>query len=422
METNITKSKNSSTFPTFNIDPSRSAPWMFAFIIWLATSVFFLAPLWSEPTLAVQNDDYWSMSEYFHSLGPYPFSHFGPGFPFLIYLLRSIGIGMLGVVIIQKVAIAFTGIALYHLGRTIGLKPIISLCAATAFTVFPVVQAHSSLFLTETFYLLFSSIGVATVFHQIKKHSDSSLAWLTLGYSVLGIAALIRGNAMILLIGCLIIGLFTILPKRKIFIAGIIAIIPILSWSALNWYWYGHFKLSSSGDAAVATSIIGPVMAKETGMVFTAEPEIWFKTDELKRYDNLFELSSDAREIAINYAIERPLPVIIGNIKGWFHGLLGPGEANFRHLFGSSSSNAYTILSLMVRGILLIGLIGFFVIGGHRQQTAFAFFVCVMLVAHLLTTGAAGHSRFGYPIDAFSVLALAFFLQHLFYRKFYRKN
>ena len=417
METNITKSKNNLTFPTFIVDPSRSAPWIFAFIIWLTVSVFFLTPLWFEPTLAIQNDNYWNMSEYFHSLGPYPFSHFGPGFPFLIYLLRSIGIDMLGVVIIQKIIVAFTGIALYHLGRTIGLKPIISLCAATAFTVFPVVQAYSSIFVTETFYLLLSSIGVAIIFRQIKKHSDPSLVWLILGYSALGIAALVRGNAVMLLIGCIVIGLFTTLPRHKILIAGIIAIIPILSWSALNWHWYGHFKLSSSGDAAVATSIIGPVMIERTGMVQRAEPEIWFSSDELKRYDNLFELSNDARKIAIDYAMKHPLPVIVGNVKGWFHGLLGPGEANFRYLFGSPSSNTYTVLSFMVRGALLIGLIGFFVIGGYRQQTAFAVFLCVMLAAHLLTAGAAGHSRFGYPIDAFSVLALAFFLQHLFYRK-----
>ena len=175
METNITKSKSNLAFPTFIVDPSRSAPWILAFIIWLTVSVFFLTPLWFEPTLAIQNDNYWNMSEYFHSLGPYPFSHFGPGFPFLIYLLRSIRIDMLGVVIIQKIAVAFTGIALYYLGRTIGLKPIISLCAATAFTVFPIVQAYSSIFVTETFYLLLSSIGVAIIFRQIKKHSDPSL-------------------------------------------------------------------------------------------------------------------------------------------------------------------------------------------------------------------------------------------------------
>ena len=134
-------------------------------------------------------------------------------------------------------------------------------------------------------------------------------------------------------------------------------------------------------------------MIERTGMVQRAEPEIWFSSDELKRYDNLFELSNDARKIAIDYAMKHPLPVIVGNVKGWFHGLLGPGEANFRYLFGSPSSNTYTVLSFMVRGALLIGLIGFFVIGGYRQQTAFAVFLCVMLAAHLLTAGAAGHSR-----------------------------
>lgn len=399
-------------FPALGLNPHWTIAIAVAFSLWLLVSFVFVIPLWSQPTLAMQNDDYWLISEWFGSNEPYPYSHFGPGFPCLIYLFRSIGFDMFGMVVILKIAIGLTGIALYHLGRAIGLHQIISFIAASAFTIFPVVQVYSSLFLSETLYLLLTSTALAIIFRQIQHKDNSSVGWLVLGYSLLGIATLVRVNAMLVFAGCLIIGSFA-LPWRKIVIAGVIAMIPILGWSALNWHWYGHFKFTSSADSAIATSIVGPVMIKETGIGHQAMPEIWFEPDEAKRYDNLFVLSNDARDEAIDYALKHPVSVIVGNIKGWFNSLVGADKSKFQRLFSEASSNFWTGLALIVRCILALGLIGFFIIGGHRDQLAFSAFLCVMLIAHLVTGGAAGHARFGYPIDAFSVLALAFFVQNI---------
>lgn len=401
-------------FPALGLNSRWAIAIAIAFSLWLLVSFVFVIPLWSQPTLAIQSDDYWLMSEWFSTNGPYPYSHFGPGFPYLIHLFRSIGFDMFGMVVILKIAIGLTGIALYHLGRAIGLHQIISFIAASAFTIFPVVQVYSSLLLAETLYLLLTSIALAVIFRQIQLKDNSSVGWLVLGYSILGIATLVRVNAMVVFVGCLIIGLFT-LSWRKIIVVGVIAVIPILSWSAMNWHWYGHFKFTSSADSAIATSIIGPVMIKETGIEHRAMPEIWFEPNEIKQYNNnLFNLSNDARDEAIDYALEHPISVIVGNIKGWFNSLVGADKSKFQRLFGEQlSSDFWTGLALIVRCVLALGLVGFFIIGGHRYQLAFSAFLCVMLIAHLVTGGAAGHARFGYPIDAFSVLALAFFVQNI---------
>ena len=401
-------------FPANATRSGQGLPWILAFSGWLVMSAVFLVPLWSQPTLAVRGDDYWQMSEWFASSGsfldrPYPHSHFGPGYPLLIHLLRTAGVGMFGLAVLQKLMVAVTGIALYRLGRTLGLAPMIALAAAAAFTIFPVVQANSSLFFAETFYLMLSSIAVATLFGQIKRRGGASPGWLLLGYGLLGAAALVRGNALVLLAGCAVIGVFT-LPWRKLVIPVAIAALPILGWSALNWHWYGYFKPTSAGDAALAAVIVGPVMTAREGRPRVAGPEAWIDGPWQARYANLFELAQDTRRMAVEYAKTHPGPVLLGNVQGWFKGLLGPAKADLSGLLGGQWP-AWTGLSLAVRGVLLAGMLGFFVAGGLRQQPAFAAFLCVMLAAHILAAGAAGYSRFGFPVDAFSVLALALFLQ-----------
>ena len=64
--------------------------------------------------------------------------------------MRSMGIGMFGVAVILKLMVAITGIAIYKLGRALGLTSTIAFCAATAYTIFPVTQVFSSSFFFGT--------------------------------------------------------------------------------------------------------------------------------------------------------------------------------------------------------------------------------------------------------------------------------
>ncbi|MGE0798197.1 MAG: hypothetical protein AB7G13_19315 [Lautropia sp.] len=376
-----------------------------AIALWALVSLAFLVPVWQTPTLAIRGDDYWAMSEWFAALGPYPHSYFGPGFPLIIHLLRGAGITLFGLIVVQKLMVGLTGLVLYRLGRLLGLSELAAIAAAGAYTIFPVVQANSSLVFAETPYLLFSTLAVTLIIAQAKQPARSTLAWLTLAFALLGFAALVRGNALVLWPACGLIALAR-LPWTRVLVAGLIGAAPVLGWSALNYHWYGYFKPTSSGDAAVAASLVGPVMTELEGRPRFAGPDVWIDGPWQAHYANLFEFSRHTRELAIEYAKAHPGEVIHGNIKGWVKTLVGPGRNDFDELL-PAHDEWLTILSLAIRGLLLAGLVAYVATGAARRQLAFSVVLAAMLLAHVAASGAAGYSRFGFPVDAYSVLALA---------------
>ena len=373
--------------------------------IWLAVSGVFLVTLWHDPSMAVRGDDYWAMSNWFSSLGPYPYSHFGPGYPFLIYLLRSLGGTMFALLVLQKLMIATTGYLIYRIGRLLALPAAAAVAAGFAFTLFPIAQATSSLFFAETFYLLLIVLAAWLFLDAGRLKGRPLLMRLILTFLLLGLTALVRGNALVLLVVFAAIGVFRF-PFRPLVVAAVIGGMPILGWSAMNYHWYGHFKPTSSGDANVAALLVGPVMSELEGRPRIAGPEAWFDGRWQDHAPNLFEFSLMARKKATAYALEHPVPVVVGNVKGWFHSLLGPAQADIGQLTGPAATWVVG-LSLAVRGALLLGLIGFFLCGTWRGQKLYAALLLGLLFAQVLPAGAAGYARFGFPMDAFSVLALA---------------
>ncbi len=233
--------------------------------IWLAVSGVFLVTLWHDPSMAVRGDDYWAMSNWFSSLEPYPYSHFGPGYPFLIYLLRSLGGTMFALLVLQKLMIATTGYLIYRIGRLLALPAAAAVAAGFAFTLFPIAQATSSLFFAETFYLLLIVLAAWLFLDAGRLKGRPLLMRLILTFLLLGLTALVRGNALVLLVVFAAIGVFRF-PFRPLVVAAVIGGMPILGWSAMNYHWYGHFKPTSSGDANVAASLVGPgdVRARRT--------------------------------------------------------------------------------------------------------------------------------------------------------------
>ena len=129
--------------------------------VWLVVSLVFLVPLWQNPSLAVRNDDYWAISEWFHDLGPYTSTHFGPGFPFLIFLLRSVGVTMFGLAVVQKLLVGIAMLALFRIGVQLRLPTALAAVAALAYGLTPLVQANSSVFFAETFYFALLTWGFA---------------------------------------------------------------------------------------------------------------------------------------------------------------------------------------------------------------------------------------------------------------------
>lgn len=233
---------------------------------------------------------------------------------------------------------------------------------------------------------------------------------------LLGLSALARGNGLIFFAGLGLLLLFRC-NWKKVLVAGIIGALPVLAWSGLNYHWYGHFKPTSSGDANVAASIVGPVMAELEGQQRTWGPDQWLNGEDWTTlYDNQFEFAAAMRDRAVTWAKEHPVQVAVGNVKGWFRSLLGPGAADISRLTGPVAGVVISV-SIAVRFSLLIGLAAFFVSGAWRQQRLLALIVLLGLISHIVAPGAAGLARFGFPIDALNTIALVALLASMTTRR-----
>lgn len=384
-------------------------------IAWFAMSVMFLLPIVHESALAIRGDDYWAFSQWFGSSDPYPHTYFGPLFPLLLRALRELGVSVAGVVGIQKLMVLFSGYLIYRIGRSSNLRPGIAMLVGGIYTVYPIVQAQSTLLFAETFYLTLLLSGIAVLMPTLASRQHARVRSLILGFGLLGLAALARGNGLVLFAGLGIVALLRC-PWHKALIAGAIGALPVLLWSALNYHWYGHFKPTSSGDANIAASIVGPVYSEREGKPRIPGPEVWIQGQWYDLYPNQFEFAKAARSMAIDYALEHPGAILIGNIKGWVRSLLGPAHQDYIEFFGPAGI-ILTAISFVIRAILSLGIVFFIATGAWRLSPLFALVLALMLFGHIITAGAAGFARFGFPVDAFASLALALALTSLAARR-----
>ena len=275
--------------------------------------------------------------------------------------------------------------------------------------MYPIVQIYSSIAVAETLYLALLLAGLARLIEAARQGRRASFATLLAGFILIGLSGLARGNGLVFF---LVLGpiLMWRCDFRKVAIAGIIGAVPILFWSSLNYQWYGQFKPTSSGDANIAASLVGPAMALTEGRTLRTGPEVWIDGNWYDHYDNQFTFAKAMRDRAVAYAIEHPLPVIYTNAKGWLNGLVGPGAADLQQAFGSIGTGL-AALSLVIRSTLLLGLVAFVVTGTWRRHRWLALILGIAVLAHIIAGGAAGFGRFGYPVDALSTLALLLALQ-----------
>lgn len=374
-------------------------------LAWLAVSAIFLYPIIGDPSIARRGDDYWLFSEWFGSSEPYPHTNFGPFYPLFIRLMRDLGLSVPAFIAVQKVLVLVSGYLIYRIGRHFGLGAILAAIAGAAYVVYPITQAQSSLLFTETFYLTLVLCSLACLLPALDARRDGAFGPLVAGFLLLGLAALVRGNGLILFAG---LGLVALLrcPWRKVIVAGVIGALPVLLWSSLNYQWYGHFKPTSSGDANIAALIVGPVYAQLEGRPDVGGPDVWIDGNWYDHHSNQFDYTKSVRGIALDYARDHPVPVVIGNVKGWFKSLLGPARQDFILLFGLNG-DILTMLSAAIRAVLLLGLVAYVLTGAWRRQPTFSILLALVLLAHVLPAGAAGFARFGFPVDAFSTIALA---------------
>ena len=389
------------------IQPDGSARRIVAigFVTWLVMSVIFLYPIIGDPSLARRGDDYWAFSQWFGSSEPYPHTYFGPFYPLFIRLLREFGMSVAAFIALQKVMVLVSGYLIYRIGRYFGLGAVLAAVAGAAYVSYPITQAQSSLILAETFYLTLILGGIACLLPALDARRSANTGLLVTGFALLGVAALARGNGLILFAGMGLLALVRC-PWRKVIIAGVVGALPVLLWSSLNYQWYGHFKPTSSGDANIAASLVGPIYAKERGMPRISGPDVWIDGQWYDHYSNQFEYAKAVRAQAIDYAFDHPIAVVIGNVEGWFRSLLGPARQDYILLFGPRG-DILTVVSAGVRTVLLLGLIAYALTGAWRRHSTFSVILVLVLLGQVVAGGAAGFARFGFPVDAFSTIALA---------------
>lgn len=374
-------------------------------IAWLVLSALFVYPIIGDPSLARRGDDYWEFSQWFGSSAPYPHTSFGPLYPLFIRLMRELGLSVVTFIALQKALVLVSGYLIYRLGRHFGLGTVLAAMAGAAYIAYPITQAESSLLFTETFYLTLLLGALVCLLPALDLRQGAAFGPLLAGFSLLGLAALARGNGLIVFAA---LGLFALTrcPWREVIAAGVIGALPVLLWSALNYQWYGHFKPTSSGDFNIAALIVGPVYLEQEGKSEDTWPDVWIDGQWHDHFSNPFEYTKFVRNQAVDYAIDHPLPVVIGNVTGWFRSLLGPARQDFILLFGPKG-DIFTALSAAIRALLLLGLGAYVLTGAWSRQPTFSLLMVVILLAHIPPAGAAGFARFGFPVDAFSTLALA---------------
>ena len=405
-----------SLFP-FDLNSRKIVLQIIAFLLtaWLLMSTIFLIPIVRDPAIAIRGDDYWAFSQWFGTDGPYPHTHFGPLFPLFLRLLREMGVSIVGAIVIQKLLVLFSGFLVYRIGRSSGLGPGTAAVAGGIYTAYPIVQAQSNLLFAETFYLSLLLSGIVVLMSALIEGREVKLSSLAGGFLLLGLAALARGNGLILFAGLGISALF-MCPWRKVLLAGFIGAMPVLIWSGFNYQWYGHFKPTSSGDANVAASVVGPVYSRLEGKPRISGPEVWIEGKWQDLYSNPFDYSSAVRAMAIDYALEHPLAVLVGNVRGWLRSLTGPAHRDYLEFFGAAG-NLFSIVSFAIRSILLFGIGLFVASGAWRLSTTFTIVLALMLLGHILTAGAAGFARFGFPIDSITTVALLLAIRTYFEKR-----
>lgn len=372
-------------------------------VCWALVSWSFVAPIVSSPRIAVAADDYWYFSNWFYEGGPYPHSHFGPGYPFVLYAIRLLGGGMVTAIVLQKAMVALTAALIFAFCRKANVPWTIATGVAFGYAIAPTIQGYSSLFMSETTYALATTVAAWLFLNAVEPKGHTR--WAVLAFLVLGTSSLIRVNGLLMFAGFALIGAF-FFPWKRLLVSVAIGCSPILVWSLLNYAWFGQLTPTSSGNANFAAHIVGPVMTDLTGRQEDWRPDVWFTDEELRQFDNPFEMSRAARDRALAFALEYPLQVLLGNVEGWFRTLLGPSRAVVLKVLGEQAMWV-VYLSGLVQLLLTIGLVLFLLSAGWRKHPLLGAVVLLAFVAHVVPAGAGGYARMSVPLEAFACIALA---------------
>lgn len=396
--------------------------------VWLPVSLMsllWLWPVWVAPERALSIDPYWEMAQQLGH-GPWPFTNFGVGYPMLLALIQALGGSPLFAVMLQKGLTVLTALLVAQLAHSGGVSPRVAVGAGLLFGCSPMVQAHSSVLLTETLYLFWVIMGLratqtALAAHRAGRKSGLLLELAPWGLAglALGASSLTRGNGLLVLGLVLAAGGLILLkqggPARasggwrsgRVKLGGLagLALSFPLSMAWLNLGWYGTFKPTSSGDYNLGVLMIGPVMCEVEGKPVKASASIWLSDEQVAAAPNGFVVAQEVRTVALAWAKQHPVPLVKGTLKGAVNALIGPSKALLESLTGQ---RWLVVVSLTLRCLLALGVLSWSLGLLLRPHThLLGIFVMGYVAVHILPAGAGGYARFGLPVELLSSIGLA---------------
>jgi len=369
-------------------------------------------PVLLDPALAIRNDNYMLLASQLLSTGHYTDALYGPGYPvFLAPFIIVSGAYAVFSVILMQVALSTATIYLTaSLARAIfNGEALLPLVAAALVAIHPSSIIFTPQILTETLYTFIIMTCMFLLMRRPFRAPHAIVAGL-----LTGMAALTRGNGLLvgMLIGLLMLITHYRLRRTAIFL--LTFILPVLLWSAHNLSVHGHFSPTASGDYNVAALFVGPAKSASEGTPPGATIQVWVKDmDEVPQ--NIFELSSRVKGMAYRWIMENPASFLKSLLIGQARAFAGPGAADWKRITGAGLGAVYALacMNVFTSALAALGAISL----RCRLSSIMLAFIVLITVSHVLPSGTAGQSRFmvpAYPMFAMLAAGGLLYLRDMF--------
>jgi len=368
-----------------------------------------LAPVMTTPSLAISSDNYIRVAERWKQSGIFPDTNYGPIYIIYVSLFPAGALGLRLLVLSQAFLSMATAWVVFAIARQLTSNAAIPAAAAMLWMLSPLRMIYQGLISTETLYVFLLYLAIYLFLRR------EHLLYLVAAGVVMGIAALTRGN-------CLIVGLVLALygfrtqgwlkPRPALFAALFLA--PVLLVSGNNYAKYGAFKPTASGDYNIATLIVGP---EALGLEDGGHVNLWTLPGET--FPNTFVEGRVLRGRALAFARQHPYMIVRANLIGYLKSISGSGYALWSKDWGVAGKRLAilgTLYRLAGYGLSLAWL-AWWLFRKHPARIPVDPFLPILyltlLISHIVPAGAAGYSRFSLPVDPVAILIAVMALQRL---------
>lgn len=301
----------------------------------------------SDPSIPREPDDYLSMGVALVDSGEFSRPAYPPLYPALLGSLQAlfgaqawrIATGLQVVASILALPLA------YDLGKRLYPRGALAFCVLLALD--PLLALFPSYLLTEAPF-----VPMLILLGWLLARAGSSPRRLLPAGLLLGLMLLTRTVTSLLIAGLLPWALLHAWRTRdarflrQLLLAGAVFLATLLPWMAFNARTHGVFALSSSQDHNFAALYINAGRCRIEAAFCSAQIRPWFPGGTLPDGDP-FTVARTARDLALSWALDHPIPVAIATIRGEALRMFTPGSGPWTEIGLGKPAVA---LSLLWRG------------------------------------------------------------------------